>query len=118
MQGKLLDDDQATCYLVEVISKRSRDDAWKISLDGKQRAHKKIRRMSMDKFYALVFGIEDAFYRLCATLPQIIEDVIKDNPGLALKNTVCEELTKEHADILTSLYLLAFKTYEGFDNLQ
>ena len=117
MQGKLLDDDEATCYLVEVISKRSRDDAWKVSLDGKPREHKKIRRMSIDKFYALVFGVEDAFFRLCAALPMIIEDVVNDNPALALKNTVYEELTKEHADILASLYIFAFKTYEGFDKL-
>ncbi len=117
MQGKLLDDDEATCYLVETISKRSRDDSWKISLDGKPREHKKIRRMSMDRFYALVFGSDDAFYRLCSALPQIIEDVVNDNPGLALKNTVYNELTKEHADILTSLYLLAFSTYEGFKDL-
>ncbi|MCM1293686.1 MAG: Eco47II family restriction endonuclease [Bacteroides sp.] len=105
MQGKLLEDDEATCYLVEVISKNSRDVAWRISLDGKPHEHKKIRRMSMDKFYSLVFGIEDAFFKLCAVLPQIIEDVVKDNPGFALKNTVYEELTKEHSDILTSLYL-------------
>lgn len=118
MQGKLLEDDEATCYLVEVISKRSRDDAWRISLDGKPHEHKKIRRMSLDKFYALVFGVEDAFFKLCMALPQIIEDVVKENPGLELKNTVYSELTKEHADILTSLYLLAFATYEGFDNLK
>lgn len=118
MQSKLLDDDEATCYLVEVISKRSRDDAWRISLDGKSHEHKKIRRMSMDKFYSLVFGVEDAFFKLCTTLPQIIEDVVLENPGLALKNTVYEELTKGHADILTSLYLLAFATYEGFDNFK
>lgn len=103
-------------YLVEVISKRSRDDAWRISLDGNSREHKKIRRMSMDKFYTLVFGIEDAFYRLCAALPQIIEDVVMDNPGLALKNTVYDELAKEHSDILTSLYLLALKHMKDLIN--
>ena len=70
--------------------------------------------MSMDKFYALVFGDELAFFKLCRALPLIVEDVIKENPGLALKNTVYKELAKEHADILTSLYLLAFSTYEGF----
>lgn len=117
MQSKLLDDDEATCYLVEVIAKHSRDDAWRISLDGKPHEHKKIRRMSMDKFYTLVFGTEDAFFKLCTALPLIIEDVVKDNPGLALRNSVYEELTKEHSDILTSLYLLAFSTYEGFDKL-
>lgn len=118
MQGKLLDDDQATCYLVEVLSKKSRNDAWRISLDGKPREHKMIRRMSMDKFYELVFGDSKAFFNLCVALPDIIEDVVHDNPELILKNSVYRELTKEHADILTSLYLLAFKTYEGFENLK
>lgn len=116
MQSTLLRDDEATCYLVEAISTKSRDESWKISLDGKRHEHKKIRRMSMDRFYNLVFNYPEAFYKLCKALPQIIEDVVKENPGLALKNTVYEELTKEHADILTSLYLLAFSTYEGFQN--
>lgn len=118
MQGKLLEDDEATCYLVEAISKRSRDDAWRITVDGKTCEHKKIRRMSMDRFYALVFGVKDAFYRLCRALPQIIEDVVNDNPGLALKNSVYDELTHKHADILTSLYILAFSTYEGFEKIE
>ena len=118
MQYKLLEDDEATCYLVEVISKRSCDDPWVISLDGQHREHKKIRRMSIDKFYALVFGIDDAFYRLCVALPQIIEDVLEDNPRLALTNTVYDELISRHSDILTSLYLMAFSTYEGFNKLE
>lgn len=116
MQGKLLEDDQATCYLVEAISKRSRDDAWKITLDKNQRSHNRIRRMSMDRFYGLVFGDTTAFYKLCIALPQIIEDVVKDNKELALKNSVYEELMREHSDLLTALYMLAFSTYEGFEN--
>lgn len=115
MQGKLLEDDQATCYLVEVISKHSRDDAWRISLDGQARLHRRIRRMSMDKFYSLVFKDKMAFYKLCKALPDIIEDVIEENKDLSLSNTVLGELTAEHADILTSLYLLAFSTYDGFE---
>lgn len=117
MQSKLLEDDEATCYLVEVISTRSKDEAWTISLDGKRHEHKKIRRMSMDKFYELVFDDSHAFFKLCNALPIIIEDVVKENPNLALKNTVFEELTKEHADLLISLYLLAFSSYEGFQSL-
>ena len=117
MQAKLLDDDQAVCYLVEAISTKSKDDTWKITLDKKARSHNKIRRMSMDKFYELVFGDSKAFYKLCIALPSIIEDVLNENKTLALKNTVYEELTKEHSDLLTALYLLAFSTYEGFDQI-
>ena len=117
MQSKLLEDDEATCYLVEVISKKSKDETWRISLDKKACAHNRIRRMSMDKFYELVFGDRNAFYKLCVTLPRIIEDVVKDNAELALVNTVYSELTKEHADLLTALYLLAFSTYEGFEKI-
>lgn len=116
MQAKLLDDDQATCYLVEVIAKKSRDDAWNVSLEGRTLSHKRIRRISMDRFFGLVFGDEKAFYKLCVALPQIIEDVVNDDEELAIKNTVYEELTREHADLLTSLYLLAFSTYEGFEH--
>ena len=36
MQSKLLEDDEATCYLVEVISKASKDETWVVTLDGKK----------------------------------------------------------------------------------
>lgn len=115
MQGMLLDDDEATCYLVEVISKRSKDEKWNITVDRKSHSHNRIRRISMDRFYEIVFGDKYAFYKLCVALPQIIEDVVADDTTLSLKNTVYEELTREHADLLSALYLLAFSTYEGFD---
>lgn len=117
MQAKLLEDDQAVCYLVETISKKSKDETWEASIDGRSCAHNKIRRMSMDKFYELVFGDSTAFCKLCMALPQIIEDVVNDNEAFRLNNTVYNELAQEHADLLKSLYLLAFSTYEGFDNL-
>lgn len=117
MQAKLLDDDKATCYLVEVISKKSKDETWRITLDKRPRSHNRIRRMSMDKFYGLVFGDSLAFYKLCLALPQIIEDVVSEDDQLSINNTVFDELTKEHADLLTSIYMLAFSTYEGFEQL-
>lgn len=117
MQAKLLDDDEATCYLVEAIAPVSRDVPWRITVDKVQRTHKRIRRMSMDRFYTLVFGDSKAFYKLCMALPHIIDDVIGDDSTLVLRNTVYEELTREHADLLTSLYLLAFSSYEGFNEL-
>lgn len=117
MQSKLLEDDQATCILVETIAPKSRDEKWRITLDKKPHAHNRIRRMSMDKFYNLVFNDTAAFYKLCCALPRIIEDVVRDNENFKLKNSVYEELTKEHADLLTGLYILAFSTYEGFEKI-
>lgn len=117
MQAKLLEDDEATCLLVETIAKKSKDETWKISIDKKPCSHKRIRRMSMDKFYGLVFGDAKAFYRLCMALPTIIEDILKNDGTLSMRNTVYEELRKDNSDLMKSLYLLAFSTYEGFENL-
>lgn len=115
MQDKLLNDDRATCYLVEVISRKSQNQPWKISLRGVPYCHEKIRRISMDKFYELVFGDPNAFMKLCQQLPNILEDVISESEGLSVKNTVFNELQAHNHDLYKSLYLLAFKTYEGFD---
>lgn len=117
MQSKLLEDDEATCYLVEAISKHSKDEVWKISIDKRGCAHKRIRRMSIDKFYELVFDDSKAFYKLCMALPLIIEDVVNDNKELSLTNTVYDELIEEHSDLLMALYLLAFSTYAGFEGM-
>jgi hypothetical protein len=118
MQAKLLEDDQATCYLVEAISGKSKDEKWIVSIDKKQCSHNRIRRMSMDKFYELVFGVPDAFYKLCITLPQIIEDVVNEEGSSQAKNTVYEELALKNPNLLKAIFLLAFSTYEGFNQLE
>lgn len=118
MQNKILHDDQATCMLVETIAKRSQDIIWEVTINENGRkqkySHKRIRRVSMDKFYEIVFGDKDAFFKLCKALPQILDDVIADDESAKLQNTVYEELDK--TDFYKSLYLLAFRTYEGFEN--
>ena len=79
MQHKILRDNQSTCYLVEVVTKNSQDKAWKISIDGESLSNKNIRRISMDKFYALVTGIESAFKELYEVLPKVIDDVVAES---------------------------------------
>lgn len=117
MQKKLLEDDKATCYLVEAIAKKSQDIPWAVTVDGKQFAHQKIRRISMDKFYEIVFGQTDTFFNMCKALPKILDDVIQSGEIAKSSNTVFDELRELSPDILKSLYLLSFKTYEGFGNL-
>ena len=116
MQDKILKDDKATCYLVQVIAKHSVDEPWVISLKGIQYNHYRIRKISIDKFYNLVFGEPDCFMRLCKALPNILNDIIQDMPSAKLTNTVLDELGVLNQDIFRSLYLLAFSTYEGFSN--
>lgn len=117
MQAQLLQDDQATCYLVEAIATKSQNVAWSVKVDGKNFKHEKIRRISMDKFYEIVFGDAMAFYKLCAALPKILDDVIAEVHNTGIQNSVNAELAEISPDLVKSLYLLAFKTYEGFDNL-
>lgn len=109
---------RATCYLVEAIARQSQDIVWEVTIT--QNGHKEkynwpsIHRISIDKFYKIVFGEKDAFFKLCKALPDILDDVIAEDESAKLKNTVYDELDK--TDFYKSLYLLAFKTYEGFDN--
>lgn len=108
---------KATCYLVEVIAKHSQDIVWVATVT--QNGHRErydwpsIRRISMDKFYEIVFGDKDAFSRLCKVLPKVLDDVIQEDKSARLQNSVYNELDKK--DFYRSLYLLAFETYEGFD---
>lgn len=69
----------------------------------------------MDKFYEIVFGDATAFFKLCKALPKILDDVVKELGKGTVKNTVLKEMHQESIDTFRSLYLLAFKTYEGFD---
>lgn len=115
MQSQILADDQAVCMLVEVIAKASQNRKWEVTLDGKKYAHEHIRRVSIDRFYGIVFDDDEAFAKLCKALPDVLDDVLaQEGEKRGEGNTVFEELAQISPDILRSLYLLAFKTYEGF----
>ncbi len=109
---------RATCYLVEAIARRSQDVVWEAAVV--QNGHKErynwpgIHRISMDKFYEIVFGDRLAFFKLCKKLPDILDDVVKDDNGARLNISVYDELG--NADFYKSIYMLAFSTYEGFES--
>ena len=114
MQNKILEDDKATCMLVEVIAKSSQKKKWTVTVNNHRFSHDRILRVSLDKFYEIVFDDKEAFCKLCKALPFILDDVIANEKSAKLQNTVYDELDK--TDFYKSLYLLAFKTYEGFEN--
>ncbi len=76
MQHKIVRDNDATCMLVEAIAKKSQNKTWIVTVDKEQFNNPKIRRVSMDKFYEIVFGETNAFMKLCKALPDILDDVI------------------------------------------
>ena len=125
MQNQLLNDDDCVCFLVEVIAKRSQNIKWETTVDKKKVGHKLIRRVSLDQFYALVTGQEDAFYQLCMALPAVIERAVEklDNT-IVPHDTVIDELRALAAEknmesndlaIAMAAYMLGFSTYMGFN---
>ena len=118
MQGQLLHDNNCACCLVEVIAKKSQNIPWAISLDGQKQKHSRIRRMSIDKFYELVTGEADAFYKMCLSLPNVIKELLEEADTFTVpEDTAFVELKEKAAEssFELALFMLGFETYEGFD---
>ena len=121
MQDQLIEDAQSVCMLVKVIAKRSQNIPWKISLNSVSKSRDNIRRVSIDQFYKLATGQDNAFYQLCQVLPRVIKDVLEQtNLDNIIQNTVTKELMDGSIgdDILKSIYLTSFSTYEGFTDFK
>lgn len=125
MQSQLLDDDDCACFLVEAIAKKSQNIKWSTTVDAKSVSHKRIRRVSLDQFYALVTGQIDALYQMCMVLPKVIEKVVAEGgDGVRIPHdSVLAELrelanqtgeTDEDLAMAMAIYLLGFRTYAGF----
>lgn len=118
MLNKIANDKNAICFLVEAIAKHSQNIVWKVKIDDENIENDRIRRVSLDKFYEIVTGDKEAFYKLCMVLPKLINEIISENKELQVgSDTVIEELKENNPDLLQALYLLAFKEYEGFDKI-
>lgn len=127
MQNQLLTDDDCACFLVEAIAPSSQNVKWETTVDGQRVGHKLIRRVSLDRFYALVTGEDDAFFQMCMVLPSVITKVVDNLEGsLVLRDTVIDELRTmaarfdvgtEDLSLTMAVYMLGFGNYLGFDAL-
>ena len=125
MQSQILDDDDCACLLVEAIAKRSQNIKWATKVDGKNVSHRLIRRVSMDQFYSIVTGDENAFYKMCMALPGVIDSVVNEDGAVHVpEDTVVQELRRiaglyteqsENMAMAMAVYLLGFNTYLGFE---
>ncbi len=124
MQNQLLQDDNCACFLVEAIAQKSQNIKWETTVDGQKVGHRLIRRVSLDQFYSLATGEEDAFYQMCMILPKVIRQAVDNMAETNIPNdTVVAELKeisenmksddKEFA-MAMSVYILGFGSYLGF----
>lgn len=89
---------------------------WENKSNKYKKHNERIRRISIDKFYEIVTGEKDAFANLCKVLPKVITKIMHEmKPDKQEDNTVFKELKQKNNNLLKALYLLAFKSYEGFD---
>jgi len=126
MQGQILEDDDCACLLVEAIAKRSQNIKWTTKVDGKNVQHRLIRRVSMDRFYEILTGEKDAFFKMCMALPGVINAVVNEEESVSVPHdTVIQELqnvaalydeTSEDLSMAMAVYMLGFNTYMGFGN--
>lgn len=124
MQGQILEDDDCACLLVEAIAKKSQNIKWATKVDGKNVQHRLIRRVSMDQFYAILTGDDEAFYKMCMKLPEVIDSVVNEKGGVEVpRDTVIDELKKvsslydnetDELAMAMAVYMLGFNTYMGF----
>lgn len=81
--------------------------------------------MSIDQFYALVTGQEDAFYQMCMVLPSVINKAVDELEGsIVPHDTVIDELKSlakkqniddENLAVAMAVYMLGFGSYNGFN---
>ena len=126
MQNQLLTDDDCACFLVEAIAQRSQNVKWETTVDKRKVGHKLIRRVSLDKFYALVTGQDDAFYQMCMVLPDIIQKAVSElDSSIVPHDTAMDELLDlaklrniddENLAVAMAVYMLGFCSYAGFSN--
>lgn len=65
---------KSKCYWVKILAKSSFNELWSGDINGKEYSRSRVYKISGDKFYTLLTGIDDAFYQLYKTLPAVIDD--------------------------------------------
>lgn len=116
MQNQILIHPDDECFLVETIAPFSRNIPWGTSVNGMHVSSERIRRVSIDQFYKIVTGIDNAFFLMCKQLPITIDKLISQKKIKTVEpDTVVDGLRHKNPDLLKALYLLAFQSYAGFE---
>lgn len=114
---------QANCYWVQILAKSSFNENWKAEINGKEYSHSRVFKISGDKFYALLSGQDEAFFKLYKALPKAISDYLKsfENKDEDSLNSALSEIKNDTAktkrNILDQITFENYSYYLGFDKL-
>ncbi|WP_179021676.1 Eco47II family restriction endonuclease [Winogradskyella forsetii] len=116
------DNRQAACYLVQILAKKSFVKKWAGIINGKEYSHSRVYMISGDKFYELLTGDNNAFFKLYRSLPLAIEDFLNSIDSHSAKeetilSDISESAEKAKRNILDEITFENFYYYEGFDSL-
>lgn len=117
------DHKDAKCYWVQILSTRSFNEKWFSIINGKEYSHSRVYKISGDKFYELLTGDKNAFYKLYKVLPVAVDDYLSrldtvETEKTTLISELKESATKSDRTILDEITFENFYYYSGFDQLK
>lgn len=114
----------ATCYLIEIVSKKSQNEVWEPTINLTKQSHPRIRKVSIDKFYEVATGDSLAFKKLCDVLPEAVRDFLTTNSkssslqsseGSKAYNELEVLASNEERSMIDSIFKTSFGSYLGFE---
>lgn len=118
------ENEDSTCYLVQINAKKSFDEQWKCKFKNRTYDHTSVRKISGDKFYELLSGENEAMCEIYKALPKVAATVLQKRgvtTNLKSQVTAIQTLTSKAKEFNRSLLdQLAFDNlshYSGFNEL-
>ena len=72
---RLLKDNKAICYIVNLSDFSGTEKLWNVIDQNDAFSSNNLRLVSINRFYAIVFDVIDAYQKICNSLPTILEDI-------------------------------------------
>ena len=78
MFDKILKDDKAHCYVVDISDCSQKDAHFTYEVDKQTLQDERIHHVSVRTFYDLAFGEKDCYLKIGEVLPIVLEDVVRE----------------------------------------
>ena len=72
---KLLHDKDAVVMIVDMQNHSGINTPWVLHIDNNSYVNERLRFISIDKFYDVIFSHEGAYSKICETLPVVLSDI-------------------------------------------